>query len=201
MATARRRAGNAEFVAILAMAVLAMALAPENALAQVEQRTCGVLDGPGCNPNQCGVLDGPGCQAQAQVGGFGENLQLTLGTRAAPDAKRPSGQVNTLRDMFAVLRACWLPPAPENAQRGMQMSMRFSFNTAGNLIGVPRVTYATREVSQKTRDSYRDAMAQSLKGCTPLAFSQGFAGAIAGRPIVIRVIDNRDDVGPPERRT
>jgi len=57
----------------------------------------------------------------------------------------------------------------------------------------------TRDVSQKTRDVYRDAMAQSLKGCTPLPFGGGFAGAIAGRPIVIRIIDNRDDAGGQKR--
>lgn len=185
--------------ATLIAAAFAVVLAPALALAQVEPRTCGVLDGPGCNPNQCSVLDGPGCQAQAQAGGAGEGMQLTLGTRAALDAKKPSGQVNTIRDMFAVLRACWAPPAPENAQRGMQMSMRFSFNTAGKLIGEPRVTFATREVSQKTREVYREAMAQSLQGCTPLPFSAGFAGAIAGRPIVIRIIDNRDDAGAGKR--
>lgn len=188
----------ARFLAALT-AAQAIVLLAGGALAQVEPRTCGLREGPGCNP-QCGLLEGPGCVPQAQVGGVGEGMQLTLGTRAAPDTKKPGGQVNTIRDMFAVLRACWSPPAPENAQRGMQMSMRFSFNTAGKLIGEPRVTYATREVSQKTRDVYRDAMAQSLQGCTPLAFSRGFAGAIAGRPIVIRIIDNRDDVGVRERQ-
>ena len=182
----------------LIVAAFALVLAPGRVFAQIEPRTCGVLDGPGCNPNQCGVLDGPGCQAQGQVG-VSENMQLTLGTRAALEAQRPSGKVNTIRDMFAVLRTCWAPPPIENAQQGMQMSMRFSFNTAGNLIGEPRVTYATRDVSQKTRDVYRDAMAQSLKGCTPLPFGGGFAGAIAGRPIVIRIIDNRDDAGGQKR--
>ena len=182
----------------LIVAAVAVVLAPGQVFAQIEPRTCGVLDGPGCNPNQCSVLDGPGCQAQGQVG-VSESMQLTLGTRAALDAKRPSGQVNTIRDMFAVLRTCWAPPPIENAQQGMQMSTRFSFNTAGNLIGEPRVTYATHDVSQKTREVYRDAMAQSLRGCTPLPFSGGFAGAIAGRPIVIRIIDNRDDAGGAKR--
>jgi hypothetical protein len=190
----------ARCLAIVAVALLATVLRPVSGFAQIEPRTCGVLDGPGCNPNQCGVLDGPGCQAQTQVGGFGENMQLTLGTRAALDAKKPDGEVNTIGQMFAVLRACWSPPASENAQRGMQMSMRFSFNTAGKLIGAPRVTYSTREVSQKTRDMYRDAFAQSLQGCTPLSFTRSFAGAIAGRPIVVRIIDNRDVVGPPKRQ-
>lgn len=185
---------------LAAVLVFAFTLAPAPSRAQLDLRTCGVLDGPGCNPNQCGILDGPGCQAQGQLGGASENIQLTLGTRAGPDAQKPSGKLNTLQDLFTAIRACWTPPAPENAVRGMQMSMRFSLNTAGNLIGEPRVTYSSRTVSQKTRDLYRDAIAQSVQGCTPLPFTRGFAGAIAGRPIVVRIIDNRDDAGVPKPR-
>jgi hypothetical protein len=185
----------ARLIFCLAIVAFAIALEPACAVAQVSPRTCGVLDGPGCNPYQCGVLDGPGCLSQGQVGGFGENLQLTLGTRDAAEARKPDGQLNTLRDLFKALRACWSPPAAENASRGMQMSMRFALNTEGKLIGAPRVTYAARSATQKTRDIYRDALAQSLQGCVPLSFTRSFAGAIAGRPIVIRVIENRDDAG------
>jgi hypothetical protein len=178
----------------------ALFLGPFAASAQIEPRTCGVLDGPGCNPNQCSILDGPGCQAQAQGGGVSENLQLTLGTRAAGDLKKPDGHLSTLRDLFAALRACWTPPAVENAYPGMQMSMRFSLNRDGKLIGSPRVTYASREVTQKTRDLYREAIAQSLQDCLPLTFTKGFAGAIAGRPIVLRIIDDREDVSKAKPR-
>jgi hypothetical protein len=174
---------------------VAIVLGPAPAPAQIAPHTCGLLDGPGCNPNQCGLLDGPGCLSEAQAGGFGENLQLTLGTRAADEASRPSGQLNTLRDLFAALHACWSPPAPESASRGMQISMRFAFNAEGKLIGAPRVTFATRAVSQETRDIYRDALTRSVQGCAPLSFTRSFAGAIAGRPIVIRVIENRDEAG------
>jgi hypothetical protein len=159
-----------------------------------------LLDGPGCNPNQCGILDGPGCQAQAQVGGASETLLLTLGTRAVADAAKPGGELNAIRDLFAALRACWTPPAAENAQRGMQMSMRFSLKRDGKLIGEPRVTYASRDVSQQTRDLYRDALAQSLQDCAPFRLTRSFGGAIAGRPIVIRIIDNRDEA-PAKQRT
>jgi hypothetical protein len=186
-------------ISCLAIAVFAVVLLPGFAEAQIEPRRCGLLDGPGCNPNQCSILDGPGCLAEPQVGGFGENLHLTLGTQSAADVKKPDGELNTLRDLFATLRACWAPPALDNAVRGMQMSMRFSLNRAGKLIGPPRVTYATNDVPQKTRDIYRDAIAQSLQGCIPFPFTKGFAGAIAGRPIVIRIIENRDDASarPP----
>lgn len=183
------------FAGLAALALL-MALEPTRAAAQIAPRTCGVLDGPGCNPYQCGILDGPGCLAQAQ-GGVGETLQLTLGTRATADASKPSGELNTIRELFAALRACWTPPAPENAYRGMQMSLRFSLNRNGRPIGEPRVTYASREANQKTRNLYRDAVAQSLRGCIPFAFTKSFAGAIAGRPIVIRVIEDRDESTQP----
>ncbi len=186
----------ARLFASLVILALPIALAPTPAAAQIAPRTCGVLDGPGCNPNQCSILDGPGCLAQAQ-GGVGENLQLTLGTRATADARKPNGELNTLGDLFAALRACWTPPAPDNAHRGMQMSMRFSLGRAGKLIGAPRVTYATRQVSQKTRDLYREAIAQSLQGCMPFPFTKGFAAAIAGRPIAIRIIENREDAAKP----
>jgi hypothetical protein len=177
----------------LAVLALSSTLAAVAALAQVQPRTCGVLDGPGCNPNQCSILDGPGCLAEPQRS-LGENLQLTLTTRAAGEARKPDGELNTIRDLFAALRSCWAPPAAERGHPGMQMSLRFSLSREGNLIGEPRVTFATRAASEQTRDVYHDAFTQSLRECTPLRITRSFAGALAGRPIVVRVIDNRDDV-------
>jgi len=191
----------ARLIFCLLIVAFACSLGRAPAAAQVEFRRCGIMDGPGCNTYRCGVMDGPGCLSQGQVGGFSENLQLTLGTRDAADATKPTGQLNTIGDLFKTLRACWLPPAEENASRGMQMSIRFSLNKAGKIFGEPRVTYARRDVSQKTRDIYRDAVVQSLQGCVPLSFSKSFAGAIAGRPIVIRVIENREGVGTTKRPT
>lgn len=179
----------------LVAAAFAATLVPLSADAQSARRTCGILDGPSCTPNRCTSLDS-GCLAHAQLS-ISEGLRLTLGTRAGADAKKPDGELNTLRDLFAALRACWAPPPAENAHRGMQMSMRFSLSREGRLIGPPRVTFATREVSQRTRDLYRDAMAQSLQGCMPFPLTNEFAGAIAGRPIVIRIIDDREATGRP----
>jgi hypothetical protein len=41
------------------------------------------------------------------------------------------------------------------------------------------------------RDTYRDAVGAALKRCTPLHFSKGMAGAVAGRPIAVRFVDER----------
>lgn len=138
------------------------------------------------------VVAGLAHPAAAQVG-ISQNRQLLLGTIPATDAKKPAGQLNTLNDLFAALRACWKPPALDNAYPGMQMTMRFSFNREGRMIGPPQVTYATADVSPRTRDVYREAMVQSLQRCAPFPFTKGLAGAVAGRPLTVRIVDNRDN--------
>jgi hypothetical protein len=46
-------------------------------------------------------------------------------------------------------------------------------------------------VTGPTRDVYRTAIDAAMKRCIPLRFSTGMAGAVAGRPITIRFVDNR----------
>jgi hypothetical protein len=41
------------------------------------------------------------------------------------------------------------------------------------------------------RDVYREAIDAALKRCTPLHFTDGMGGAVAGRPIAIRFVDDR----------
>jgi hypothetical protein len=43
------------------------------------------------------------------------------------------------------------------------------------------------------RRTYLDAITASLKRCTPLPFTPGLGGALAGRPIAIRFIDDRSE--------
>jgi hypothetical protein len=55
-----------------------------------------------------------------------------------------------------------------------------------------KLTYATQGVPADTRATYLKAINSSLDACVPLKFSGGLGGAIAGRPIMIRYVDNRD---------
>ena len=59
-------------------------------------------------------------------------------------------------------------------------------------LATPRVTYATAGVPPDTRDTYLKAINASLDACLPLKFTGGLGGALAGRPIAIRYVDNRD---------
>ena len=72
------------------------------------------------------------------------------------------------------------------------MSVRFSFKRSGEIIATPRLTYSTAGISADTRATYLKAINASLDACIPLKFTGGLAGALAGRPIAIRYVDNRE---------
>jgi hypothetical protein len=94
--------------------------------------------------------------------------------------------------LFAALRSCWSPPPADVARDGMQMSVLFSFNKSGAMIAPPRMTFATPGVPADIRNTYLKAINASLSGCEPFKFTAGLGDAIAGRPIMIRYVDNRD---------
>jgi hypothetical protein len=100
-------------------------------------------------------------------------------------------ELDTIRDMFAALRDCWVPPPKDEARHGMEYTIRFAFKRDGAVIAPPRMTYASHDAPQDVRNVYRGAIDAALKRCTPLHFSEGMGDAIAGRPIAIRFVDER----------
>ena len=160
---------------------------------------CGVFARHPCFPTVCGVFGRHPCYPDYWIG---QDLRLTIESVSTVE-RPPDGddhgrsdasdhKLDTLRAMFDALRACWIPPAKDEARAGMQMSVRFAFKRSGEIIATPRVTYATAGVPGDTRASYLKAINASLSACMPLKFTGGLGGALAGRPIAIRYVDNRD---------
>jgi hypothetical protein len=115
---------------------------------------------------------------------------LSLVQDQSPDENgKPS--LNTIKEVFAAIEACWIPPPPDQARPGMQITVMLSFKRSGELLGEPRITYETPQATNEERKSYRLAMAQALQRCMPLHFTDGLGNALAGRPMTVRFIDNR----------
>ena len=163
---------------------------------------CSVLDERPCTPSYCSVFDHGPCIPEIDYP-YGQNLQLTI--QSAPPAqdaaryRKPDHDLDNIGDLFAALRSCWSPPPADAAREGMQMSVRFSFKRTGEMIAAPRVTFATSGVPADTRATYLKAITASLDTCLPLKFTVGLGGALAGRPIAIRYVDNRA-LDKPSRR-
>jgi hypothetical protein len=156
---------------------------------------CSVLSGEPCTPSTCSVFnDGP-CIPEIDYP-YGENLQVTIQSQPSQDDatkyQKPDHDLNTIGDLFAALRSCWSPPPADAAREGMQMSVLFSFKKSGAMIAPPRMTFATQGAPADIRNTYLKAINASLSGCEPFKFTAGLGDAIAGRPIMIRYVDNRD---------
>ena len=182
------------------------------------------------SPNAPGVLPGFGGQRSSSICGvfhrgpcfpeylppIGQDLRLTIVSTDENDpASKPDGdaindargdkaddqkKLDSIREMYAALRACWTPPPRDTARHGMEYTIRFAFKRNGEIIAPPRVTYSSHEAPAEVRDVYRDAVNAALKRCTPLHFSKGMGGAVAGRPIAIRFVDNRTIDGEKSRQ-
>jgi hypothetical protein len=109
-----------------------------------------------------------------------------------PGSKRPLTPLNTIQDVFHALEACWIPPDLDHARPGMQITVLLSFKRSGDLNGEPRITYETPGATDAQRYAYRLALAQAIERCTPLPFTEALGNALAGRPMTMRFIDNRN---------
>ena len=156
---------------------------------------CSVLSHHPCTPYFCSVFNRGPCIPEIDYP-YGENLQLTVESKPpeedASKYQKPDHDLDNIGDLFAALRSCWTPPPAEAAQEGMQMTVRFSFKRSGDLIGPPRMTFATQGAPADVRNTYLKAINDSLGTCVPLKFTGNLGGALAGRPITIRYVDNRD---------
>jgi len=106
-------------------------------------------------------------------------------------AQKPTVPLNTLKAIEVALQACWVPPPINQARPGMQITVMMSFNRSGELFGQPKITFESIGASNDERLAYRIAVAQMLKRCTPLQFTDALGNAVAGRPFRMRLIDAR----------
>ena len=89
------------------------------------------------------------------------------------------------------LQACWRPPPIEEAHPGMEVTLVFSFNRDGAVMGEPRFTYSSRAASTRVKAAYQRAVVETLNRCNPLRFTPEAGAAIAGHPFAVRFIDGR----------
>jgi hypothetical protein len=155
---------------------------------------CSVLGHRPCIPygTYCSVFSHRPCLPDIDYP-IGETLQLTIVSRGdkSDASEQLPHDLNTIREVFSALRTCWVPPEKEVARSGTQITLRLSFNSHGGMISEPRITYLTADTPSDVREVYWNAANAAVKRCTPLQFTGGLGGAIAGRPFAIRFVDDR----------
>ncbi len=138
------------------------------------------------------------------MSGAGRTLRILVAAALplvlfATPARAEDGQVNTIREAFARLYSCWRPP-PLSRANPIDITVRLSFNRAGQILGHPRITYESAQASDNDRLQYRIAVMEALQRCTPMPFTEGMAGAVAGYPFVIQFRNKRPSPPATEKR-
>lgn len=116
-------------------------------------------------------------------------VAFSLAASTAPAQTAPA-PANTLRDMFAELNHCM---AGVRLAKGTDVTVLFSLNRRGGLIGKPRITHGHWTGDDAERRATASSIAQSFDQCLPVRISDALGGAIAGRPIVYRFRGMRED--------
>jgi hypothetical protein len=108
-------------------------------------------------------------------------------------------QIDTIKDIVTRLHGCWKPPPPSRAGP-MDITVIVSFNREGSILGRPRITYESEHASDNDRLQYRIAVMETLQSCTPLPFTEGLGGAVAGRRFAVRFWTRKTPPKPAERK-
>jgi hypothetical protein len=117
-------------------------------------------------------------------------LLVVLSAGAIAGSAAPKNSLNTLADIGRALHSCWRWPPLNEAQPGMELTIRVSFKRNGEVFGA-RLAYQTKGVSDKERSIYYAALVAALARCSPLPLSESLGEAIAGRPLTFHIHDTR----------
>jgi hypothetical protein len=120
------------------------------------------------------------------VPGLSENLSGVV----RPSSEAPLERIDTLRDIFRALGACW--HLPEEAHSGQEVTLRLAFRRDGEVLGSPRITYSRSLSADRDRwEAVIRSVYEAFARCRPLPFTEKLGAAVAGRVFIFRFSNTR----------
>src|SRR6266853_5341467 len=144
-------------------------------------------------PYSCGVFSRPGCTPELLFPLNQVPVLRVQGHAGPPEPLDRDRPVDRINELGPLLSKCLELPPDDEAQVGMQLSLKLAFKRDGELLADPRFTYTTHDIPEKVKAAYQAAALDMLKHCTPLPITDKFGDAIAGRPFVIPIDETRKE--------
>ena len=95
-----------------------------------------------------------------------------------------SAPANTLFDLWRELNACVKAPS---GNPGSEITIVFALKRDGSLLGKPRITHSHLLGDADAQLAFVAGAIGALAKCLPTNITDGLGGAIAGRPLSIRI--------------
>jgi hypothetical protein len=113
---------------------------------------------------------------------------------AAVQSAQPEHPINSVREIRASLRACWISPEMRTAP---ELTVRLSLKRNGEILGQPLISYQSPGASEDERAALHAAVAAALARCAPLPLSETLGGILAGHPINVKLGEGWKRRGAP----
>lgn len=107
------------------------------------------------------------------------------------DVARSTAPIDRPKQAADQLAACWSPPLPPKKDT-VEITLKFSFNGRGEIMGAPRTPYV-KAAPGISADTVRESLRAAIKTCSPLRFTKSMAASAPGYPLSIRFIARRAD--------
>jgi hypothetical protein len=111
-------------------------------------------------------------------------IVASLAYLATSPIEARSAPADTLPDLWRELSAC--VRAPGNSA-GSELTIVFALKRDGSLLGKPRVTHSHLLGDADAQNAFVAGAIGALAKCLPMSITDGLGGAIAGRPLSIRI--------------
>lgn len=116
----------------------------------------------------------------------GRALAMVLAMVAAMPAPAADIAVGKIAEIAPAFATCWQAPDDVTLAEPVDVTVRFALLADGRLKGPPRLTFASRRLSDADRATLSAAAIATIERCTPLRLVDGFGPVIAGKPITLR---------------
>ncbi len=116
---------------------------------------------------------------------FRQSFALTLAILAATNAPAQAAPSNTLAEFLHNLDHCL---SSAGGAPGAEITLRFSLRRDGALLGRPHITYKRLPRDAEAQRRFVEGVAAALDRCLPAPITDALGGAIAGRPISLRLV-------------
>jgi len=114
---------------------------------------------------------------------------VTAALFAADAAAQDAAPANTLHDLGARLGACLhASHGQDELANGSEVTVLFALKRDGSLLGRTRITHSDLIGDLTDQKLFLAGVISAIDGCLPLDITPGLGGAIAGRPIALRVV-------------
>lgn len=120
-------------------------------------------------------------------------LALALAVGVGGVAPVRADPANTLEELWSVVRGCATLDGVTPGSLGSEVTVRFSLKRDGSLLGQPRITHSSLLGDRADQQSFLAAALGAVSRCLPVSITDGLGGAIAGRPLSIRLTSKKPE--------